>query len=161
MKKDLPMAETISETTENYLKMYQTGLTRYHKMLESLKPEQVSHKLHPDSNSIGFLMRHIAEVDQVFANRIFGVEINMQPKTVGPNIKDDGSFTDLEALKTFNEQSEQVLSEAIQQQDADKWTTVIDSPIFGKITKSAALSRIIAHTGYQVGQIGLIAKYGD
>ena len=154
------MAETVSETTENYLKMYQTGLRRYHKLIESLKEEQLSHKVHPDSNSIGFLMRHIAEVEQLFANKIFGAEINFQPKTVGPNIKDEGIFTNLEELKSFNEQAEQILAESIQKQEENDWSAIIDSPIFGKISKSAALSRIISHSGYHAGQIGLIVKYG-
>lgn len=155
------MAETISESTETYLQMYQTGLNRYHKLIESLDEEQLSHKVHPQSNSIGFLLRHIAEVEQLFANKIFGEEINMQPQTVGPDVKDDGTFTDLESLKKINEDAEEIFTKAIQKQNDNEWTSTIDSPIFGKITKASALARIISHTAYHAGQIGLIVKYGE
>jgi len=117
-------------------------------------------KLHPNSNSIGFLIRHIAEVEHLFAKNVFGLDIKVSMQTVGKTIHDTGKFINLQAELTFLNEAANVLEEAISKQSDSDWNTNITTAEFGTVKKVEALGRIISHTAYHAGQIGLILKYG-
>ena len=78
--------------------------------------------------------------------------------TVGKTIHDTGKFNNLSAELDLLEESASVLEKAIlRQADAD-WQGNVTTAEFGTITKVEALARIISHTAYHAGQIGLILK---
>ncbi|GAK75501.1 hypothetical protein JCM19314_1536 [Nonlabens ulvanivorans] len=56
--------------------------------------------------------------------------------------------------------SRDVLMDIIQKQGATDWEVEITTKEFGVKTKAQALGRIISHTAYHAGQIGIILKYG-
>ena len=114
----------------------------------------------PGPNSIGFLVRHIGDVETLFSKNAFGLkEVQVHAKTVIAQ-HDTGEWTDLAALTTYVRESADVLERAIVVQSDADWDTVIETKEFGKKTKAEALGRITTHTAYHAGQIGMVLKYG-
>lgn len=148
-------------TLDVLLPVLQKARERYLQTLEGLKPEELAWRVVAGSNSIGFLIRHNAEVEYRFAAWFFGRPLpqDVTLQTLGPDITDDGRHSDWEALRTFLEQSHVHLTEAIRSLPEDRWDTPVEAPI-GTLTPREALGRLIHHTGHHAGQIGLIRKYG-
>ncbi|MBS1636425.1 MAG: DinB family protein [Bacteroidetes bacterium] len=147
--------------TQELLKMFKMGRTRLTNQLPNIKEADLVKKLHPNSNSIGFLLRHINEVEHLFAKNVFGLDIRVMASTIGKGIHDTGKFTNLQAELDGLNESASVLEQAIlKQADAD-WQGNVTTAEFGTVTKAEALSRIISHTAYHAGQIGLILKYAN
>jgi uncharacterized damage-inducible protein DinB len=147
--------------TQELLKMFKMGRTRLTNQLPSIKENDLVKKLHPNSNSIGFLLQHIAEVEQLFARNVFGLEIKVSMQTVGKTIHDTGKFTNLNSEIELLNLAANVLELAIIKQSDSDWETNVTTAEFGTVTKAEALSRIISHTAYHAGQIGLILKYAN
>lgn len=145
--------------TAELLKMFKMGRTRLTNQFPNIKESDLTKKLHPNSNSIGFLLRHIAEVEHLFAKNVFGLDIKVTMSTVGKTIHDTGKFTNLAAELQFLTESAAYLEQAILKQSDTDWQTDITTAEFGTVTKAEALSRIISHSAYHAGQIGLILKY--
>jgi len=145
--------------TTQLLQLFKMGRTRLTNQLPSIVEEDLVKKFHPNSNSIGFLLQHIAEVEQLFAKNVFGLDIKVTMQTVGKTIHDTGKFTDLNAELKLLEQSAAVLEQAILKQDESNWNKNITTAEFGTVTKAEALARIVSHTAYHAGQIALIKKY--
>jgi len=147
--------------TQELLQMFKMGRTRLTNQLPNIKESDLTKKLHPNSNSIGFLLRHIGEVEHLFAKNVFGLDIKVTMQTVGKTIHDTGKFTNLGTELNLLEDAAKVLEEAIlKHQDAD-WSSNVTTSEFGTVTKAEALARIISHTAYHAGQIGLILKYAN
>lgn len=147
--------------TPELLKMFKMGRTRLTNQLPNIKDSDLIKKLHPNSNSIGFLMQHIAEVEQLFAKNVFGLEIRVTISTVGKTIHDAGKFTSLNVELELLNESASLLEQAILKQADAEWQDSVTTAEFGTVTKAEALSRIISHTAYHAGQIGLILKYAS
>ncbi len=107
--------------TTQLLQLFKMGRTRLTNQLPASTEMDLTKKLHPNSNSIGFLMQHIAEVEQLFAKNVFGLDIKVTMQTVGKTIHDTGKFTDLDAELKLLEQSAAVLEQAILKQTDDDW----------------------------------------
>ena len=147
--------------TVELLQMYKMARTRLTNQLPALKDQDLSRKLHPASNSIGFLLQHIAEVEQLFAKNVFGLDIRVVANTIGKGIHDSGKFTDRTTLLVLLKKSSELLQEAIAKQNTEDWQKTVTTAEFGTVTKAEALSRIISHTAYHAGQIAIILKYAD
>lgn len=145
--------------TQELLSMFKMGRTRLTNQLPNIKESDLTKRLHPDSNSIGFLMQHIAEVEQLFARNVFGLQTKATMLTVGKTMHDSGRFTDLNAELELLNLSASVLEQAILKQSDTDWKENVTTAEFGTVTKAEALSRIISHSAYHAGQIGLILKY--
>ena len=128
-------------------------------LLPVIKENDLSKRLDPESNSIGFLLKHIAEVEQLFAKNVFGLEIKVTANTIGKT-KDSGRYINLSELLESLSTAEKVLTMALQSQKEEDWESNVTTAEFGTITKAEALARIISHTAYHSGQIALILKYG-
>ncbi|USG64839.1 DinB family protein [Brevibacillus ruminantium] len=137
----------------------ETSRSRYQEALKHLDERELARKLAPGSNSVGFLIRHIAEVEYRFCQMFFGRPLpeHVTLHTIGP-VKDEGQFTDLATLLSFHQESYAYLLEALRQLPSDAWDNLCEAPI-GTLTPRQALGRLIYHTGYHAGQIGLIRKY--
>lgn len=147
--------------TQELLQLFKMGRTRLTNQLPSIKETDLHKKLHPNSNSIGFLLQHIAEVEQLFARNVFGLDIKVNMQTVGKTIHDTGKFTNLNSEIELLNLAASVLELAIIKQSDSDWETLVTTAEFGTVTKAEALARIISHTAYHAGQIGLILKYSN
>ncbi len=146
--------------TELMLALWEEGRTRLTNLLPGITPADLLRRLHPQSNSLGWLLRHIGEVEHLFAKNVFGEPIEVRATTIGPMAKDHGQFTDLNALLAHLEDAHRVLRTALEKQSDADWETHIETREFGRKTKAEALGRISTHTAWHAGQIVLILKYG-
>ncbi|MDO8368824.1 MAG: DinB family protein [Saprospiraceae bacterium] len=146
--------------TELMLALWEEGRTRLTNLLPGITPADLSRRLHPQSNSLGWLLRHMGEVEHLFAKNVFGEPIEVRASTIGPLAKDHGQFTDLEELIAHLEHAHQVLRTAFEKQNDADWEEYIETKEFGRKTKAEALARISTHTAWHGGQISLILKYG-
>jgi uncharacterized damage-inducible protein DinB len=150
----------VSMFEQTLLPALQTARSRYLDALANLEAEQLAWRLAPGSNSVGFLIRHIAEVEYRFCAMFFGRPLpdGVTLFTIGP-VQDEGQFTDLDALLSFRDSSYAHLLESLHEFPVDAWDAAVQAPI-GTLTPRQALGRLVYHTGYHAGQIGLIRKYG-
>lgn len=147
--------------TTALLALWKEGRTRFTNLLSKLTEADLPKKLAPGPNSIGFLVRHIGDVEMLFAKNVFGLkEVQVHAKTVIAQ-HDTGEWTDLAALTSYVRESADVLERAIAAQSDADWDTVVETKEFGKKTKAEALGRITTHTAYHAGQIGIVLKYGS
>ena len=141
-----------------FIELWKEGRTRLTNQLANIQPEDLNKKLGDSPNSAGFLIRHIAEVELLFAKNVFGnmdVKVDAQTLKAG---KDTGEWTDLESLKALVEEAGIQLEKAIDSQE--DWEAVIETKEFGKKTKAESLGRITTHTAYHAGQLAIVVKYG-
>jgi len=146
--------------TATLLALWKEGRTRFTNLLEKLTETDLLKKLALGPNSAGFLVRHIGDVELLFAKNVFGLaDVQVHASTVAKG-HDTGEWTDLAALKAYVQESADTLHRAIEATSDADWDTVIETKEFGKKTKAEALGRIVTHTAYHAGQIGLVVKYG-
>lgn len=146
--------------SESLKKSYIEARTRLNLLTEKLSENDLRKSLAPSPNSIGFLLRHIAEVELLFSKNVFkSPDIKIKAKTVIEK-KDSGEWTNMPEIMAFLEDSKNRISEAIMNQDDNSWNDLITTNEFGTKSKMEAFGRIISHTAYHTGQIGMILKYG-
>ena len=146
--------------TSVFLELMNEARTRFSNQLPTLTEADLKKKLAPSPNSIGFLIRHIGDVEFLFAKNVFkSVGLQVKAQTVIDKF-DSGEWTNLEALLLYVEESFKALHAIVEQQTTADWNEQITTNEFGTKTKAEALGRIISHTAYHAGQIALIQKYG-
>lgn len=146
--------------TEAYLQTWLEARTRFSNLLIDLKQEDLIKKLVNTKNSVGFLIRHIADVELLFAKNVFGsTEVKVQAKTVIAQ-HDTGEWTNLDELLNYQQYAFDKLKEIIEKQTEDDWQQTITTKEFGTKSKAEAIGRIISHTAYHAGQLSLTIKYG-
>lgn len=146
--------------TQLFLELWQEARTRFSNQLSHITEEDLKMKLPPSANSVGFLIRHIGDVELLFAKNVFnGKEIKVIAKTVIAK-KDTGEWTNLIELKEYVEHSFHTLKSIIEEQEDGDWETTITTKEFGVKTKAEAFGRIVSHTTHHSGQIAIIIKYG-
>jgi uncharacterized damage-inducible protein DinB len=70
-------------TSQAYLQTWIEARTRFSNLLKDIKEEDLKKKLINTKNSAGFLIRHIAEVELLFAKNLFGAtDVSVHAKTV-------------------------------------------------------------------------------
>lgn len=147
--------------TASLLALFTEGRTRFTKVLDTLTETDLPKKLAPSPNSAGFLVRHIGDVELLFAKNVFGLaDVQVRASTVAKG-HDTGEWTDLEALKAYVQESADTLRRAIEATSDADWDTVIETKEFGRKTKAEALGRIVTHSAYHAGQIDILLKYGS
>lgn len=145
--------------TQAILEIWQESRTRLTNQFTQLNESDLLKRLHPQSNCVGFLLKHIGEVEQLFARNVFGLDIKGSIETIGVG-KDKGQFTNLQELLDYLEESKVNLEQAINKVLPDGWQEEITTKEFGTRTKAQAIGRITSHTAYHAGQISIIVKYG-
>lgn len=129
-------------------------------LLEKIRTEELPKKLGDSPNSAGFLIRHIGDVELLFARNVFKLaDVRVSAKTVIAQ-KDTGEWTHLQELLDYQEYAYETLKKAIQQVDDEGWDEEIETKEFERKTKAAALGRIVSHTTYHAGQLAIVLKYG-
>jgi uncharacterized damage-inducible protein DinB len=146
-------------TTNAYLQTWVEARTRFINLLKEIKEEDLKKKLANTKNSAGFLIRHIGDVELLFAKNVFGAtEIKVQAKTVIAQ-HDTGEWTNLAELLEYQQYAFDNLKAIIEKQTDEDWQQSITIKEFGTKTKAAAIGRIISHTAYHAGQLSLTVKY--
>lgn len=142
-----------------FFDLWKMGRTRLTNQLSNIEETDLLKRLHPNSNSVGWLLRHVAEVELLFAKNVFGQNLSVKAQTIGSIAKDRGQFDELQPLLDFIQTSEDELGAAIS--SIDDWSSEVTTAEFGIVTKAEALGRILSHTAYHSGQIALAQKYGE
>lgn len=145
-------------TTQTLLALWRQARTRFSDQLLALKEEDLTKRLPGTQNSVGFLLRHIGEVEMLFAKNVFGEDVQVKAKTLIAQ-HDTGEWTDLNELLSFLRQSGQALESVISRQEEQDWQREIVTREFGKKTLAESLGRIISHTAHHGGQMAVILKY--
>lgn len=134
--------------------------TRFSNQFKLLTGTDLLKKLGKSPNSAGFLIRHIADVELLFAKNVFKYnEVKVIAKTVIDQ-RDTCEWTDLGELLQYQQYACQMLGEAILSHQDSDWEEIITTKEFGTKTKIEALGRIISHTAYHAGQLAIVVKYG-
>lgn len=141
-----------------FLEIWREARSRFSNQLPNITSEDLTKKLPPSQNSIGFLIRHIGDVELLFVKNIFGSSIKVSAKTIIAQ-HDTGEWIHLEELMDYVSYSGQKLAEVITEQTDEDWEQLITTKEFGTKTKAEALGRIISHTAYHAGQMAVIKKY--
>lgn len=147
--------------TQLFLELWIEARTRFTNQLSNLSEEDLTKKLLPSPNSIGFLIRHIGDVELLFAKNVFGAnETKVIAKTVITQ-KDTREWTNLNELLGYVNHSFNALQSIVIKQEETDWETIIKTKEFGAKTKSEAFGHIISHTTYHAGQLTIINKHGE
>ncbi|MFO7745954.1 MAG: DinB family protein, partial [Psychroflexus sp.] len=89
--------------TQHYLNLWKEARTRFSNPLHTISEDDLRKTLGESPNSIGFLIRHIAEVELLFAKNVFKLDgVQITAKTVIDG-KDTGKWTNLEALRDISD----------------------------------------------------------
>ena len=147
--------------TQAYVQTWIEARTRFSNLLPSLVEEELTKKLVNTKNSAGFLIRHIADVELLFAKNVFGAtDLKVQAKTVIAQ-HDTGEWTNLQELLDYQQSAFDNLKAIIEKQTDEDWQQSITTSEFGTKTKAEAIGRIISHSGYHAGQLSLTLKYAQ
>jgi len=150
----------IKSKTDLLLELWIEARTRFTNQLPQISEEDLKKTLAPSRNSIGFLIRHIGEVELLFAKNVFGdTNVKVVAKTVIEK-RDSGNWTNRAELNEFVDQSFETLKAIVSQQTDEDWETEITTKEFGTKTKAEAFGRIVSHTTYHAGQMAIMHKYG-
>ena len=147
--------------TELLLELWIEARTRFSNQLPHLSEEDLKKKLLPSPNSIGFLIRHIGDVELLFAKNVFGAsDTKVIAKTVIAQ-KNTGEWTNINELLDYVNHSFKVLQSIVEKQKDSDWEISVETKEFGTKTKAEAFGRIISHTTYHAGQLAIVNKYGE
>ncbi|MEZ4945527.1 MAG: DinB family protein [Cyclobacteriaceae bacterium] len=148
-------------TTQLYLQTWTEARTRFTNLLRDIHDGQLNKKLINTKNSAGFLIRHIGDVELLFAKNVFGAtDVKVHAKTVAAQ-HDTGEWVKLKELLDYQQTAFEKLKAIIEKQSDEDWLKTITRDEFGTKTKAEALGRIISHTAYHAGQLSLTLKYGS
>ena len=146
--------------TQAYLQTWTEARTRFTNLLKDIREEDLRKKLANSKNSAGFLIRHIGDVELLFAKNVFGgTEVSVHAKTVIAQ-QDTGEWTNLTELLEYQQYAFNQLKAIFEKQTDADWSQTITTKEFGTKTKAEAIGRIISHTAYHAGQLSLTLKYG-
>ena len=148
------------ETTVHFVAQWIEARTRFSNQLKTLQSEDLKKKLGDSPNSVGFLIRHIGDVELLFSKNVFAnTSVHVTAKTVISG-QDTVEWTDLPALLAYVSESFNTLQSTLATQADSVWSEVITTKEFGTKTKAEALGRIVSHTAYHAGQMAILIKYG-
>lgn len=146
--------------TQLFLDLWIESRTRFTNQIQNITEQDLLKKLGTSPNSVGFLIRHIGDVELLFAKNIFGdTNVKVVAKTVIEK-RDTGEWTNLQELKEYIMYSFESLKSIVEKQMDDDWDTSITTNEFGTKTKAEAFGRIVSHTAYHAGQMAIVNKYG-
>ncbi|AXE17695.1 damage-inducible protein DinB [Runella rosea] len=146
--------------TQLLLPLWTEARTRFSNQLKNITESDLTKKLGDSPNSAGFLIRHVADVELLFSKNVFGqTDLKVSAKTVIAQ-RDTGEWTNLSELLAYQQEAFECLEKAILAQTDADWQSSITTKEFGAKTKAEALGRIVSHTAYHAGQLGIVLKYG-
>lgn len=123
-----------------------------------IKEENLSYRLNNKTATVGFIYRHIGEIMLLYGN-FFGIPSRIQNTTMGQ--QDEGQGKNLKESEELIENGFKMLHQIIETTVEESWRDLIDTPFFGKVSKSKLFSHILFHNTYHAGQIGLTLKRAE
>jgi uncharacterized damage-inducible protein DinB len=123
-----------------------------------IKEENLSYRLNNKTATVGFIYRHIGEIMLLYGN-FFGIPSRIQNTTMGQ--QDEGQGKNLKESEELIENGFKMLHQIIETTGEESWRDLIDTPFFGKVSKSKLFSHILFHNTYHAGQIGLTLKRAE
>ena len=123
-----------------------------------IKEENLSYRLNNKTATVGFIYRHIGEIMLLYGN-FFGIPSRIQNTTMGQ--QDEGQGKNLKERKELIKNGFKMLHQIIETTEEESWRDLIDTPFFGKVSKSKLFSHILFHNTYHAGQIGLTLKRAE
>ena len=123
-----------------------------------IKEENLSYRLNNKTATVGFIYRHIGEIMLLYGN-FFGIPSMIQNTTMGQ--QDEGQGKNLKESEELIENGFKMLHQIIETTGEESWRDLIDTPFFGKVSKSKLFSHILFHNTYHAGQIGLTLKRAE
>lgn len=121
---------------ETLYQLWLEARTRFSNQVQSISSPDLKKKLGNSPNSVGFLIRHIADVELLFAKNVFGLpDVKVLAKTVIDK-QDTGEWTDLQSLLDYQNYAFETLKRAIQEQK--NWNETVTTKEFGTKTKAGA-----------------------
>lgn len=144
--------------TATVLAMWESTQGRFHKLVKELPEEALKLAIGPAS--IGYMIRHSAEVEYVYAEWVFGKKKpeDLQYYTLRGPAHATAEFNNLAELVQLLEASNAVIVEAIKALPQEDWSKEVKTPR-GTFTPLDAISQLLYHTGIHAGQISLMQKY--
>jgi uncharacterized damage-inducible protein DinB len=126
--------------TDLLLELWEESRTRFTNLLEIISESDLQKKLGGSPNSVGFLTRHIGDVELLFAKNVFGAsDVKVSAKTVIEK-HDTGQWTNLQDLQDYVTNSFQTLKDIVEiQTDAD-WDTQISTKNLAQKPKQKPLA---------------------
>lgn len=98
---------------EKMTELWKEGRTRFTNQFANITASDLTKHLGVSPNSVGFLIRHIAEVELLFAKNVFGLaDVKIVAKTVISG-KDTGEWTKLQDLLALQEEANTTIQRAI------------------------------------------------
>jgi uncharacterized damage-inducible protein DinB len=123
-----------------------------------IKEENLSYRLNNKTATVGFIYRHIGEIMLLYGN-FFGIPSRIQNTTMGQ--QDEGQGKNLKESEELIKNGFKMLHQIIETTEEESWRDLIDTPFFGKVSKSKLFSHILFHNTYHAGQIGLTLKRAE
>lgn len=124
---------------------------------KKITPENLEWRLTADAGSVGFIYRHIGEI-QLLLGQFLGESTQVSNTTMGS--QDTGQGKDLEASNELIAEGYTMLRRLVSNQTDAWWTEAIETPFFGTITRLQMLGHIMNHNAHHCGQISLtLARY--
>ena len=131
--------------------------SRFLNTVKQLTTEELA--LQMDDTSIGYMLRHNAEVEYMFAAWFFNKPMpeDLVIHTNRGAARSKGTFTNLAELVSFLEESQTWLIAGMSELPESEWNEIKKCPI-GDSTPLEAVGRLMYHTGIHAGQISYIKK---
>jgi len=144
--------------TATIIAMWEMAQARFHKMIQELPEEALTQAIGPAS--IGYMIRHSAEVEYVYAEWVFGKEkpAELEYDTLRGPAHSKAEFTNLQELISLLKASNAAIVDAITSLPQEKWTQEVKTPR-GTFSPLDAIVQLIYHTGIHAGQISLMQKH--
>lgn len=117
-----------------------------------INPENRTWRLNDSAASVGFIFRHIAEI-QLLLGQFLDVPTEVSNTTMG--FQDTGQGNDFEKSNELFQDGYQMLLELAEKQPESWWMETIDTPFFGTVSRLAMLGHILNHNAHHSGQISL------
>lgn len=144
--------------TATIVAMWESTQGRFHKLVQELPEEALTLAIGP--SSIGYMIRHSAEVEYVYAEWVFGKQkpADLEYCTLRGPANAGTEFTNLEELISLLKASSAVIIDAIKALPQEEWTKEVKTPR-GTFSPLDAIAQLMYHTGIHAGQISLMQKY--
>lgn len=124
-----------------------------------IHPENLGWRLNPKAASVGFIYRHIGEI-QLLLGTFLGERTEVVNTTMG--FEDTGQGADLEASHRLVDSGYAMLYDLAEKHQPGWWLEKTETPFFGKIERIRLLGHILNHNAHHTGQIALtLARFSD
>jgi len=120
--------------------------------------DNADYRLNPQSASVGFIYRHIAETIHLFTT-FLGHATQVRNTTMGDT--DRGQGKDIEESRQMIDKGYQIWQQIIETTPDGQWLEMVDTPFFGKVTRARLFSHVLFHNSHHCGQISLTLSRGS